>query len=85
MTHGQGSMANDSVTAREEAVLRVSNEFTAVEVRVVKTRNGTRLRISSLRLDSFVDLDPLALESLTWQSSSIFSDFLSTPFGDLER
>lgn len=65
----------------EPPVITIANEFATVLVRRVRTRNGVRLRISSPRLDYAIDLDALALESLTWQSAEIFSKFLATPFG----
>ena len=33
------------------------------------------------RLGRSIDLDPVELESLTWQSHDLFSEFLATPFG----
>ena len=59
----------------------LANEFAAVTVERVETRNGVRLRISSARLGRSIDLDPIELESLTWQSHDLFSGFLATPFG----
>ena len=59
----------------------LTNEFATVRVRRVYTRNGVRLEISSPRLGSVVRLDPLSLESLTWQTSETFSRFLRTPYG----
>ena len=61
--------------------IEIANEFAAVTVRLVATRNGVRLRIESPRLQRSIDLDPLELESLTWQSHDVFSAFLATPFG----
>jgi hypothetical protein len=82
MAHDHASDPISPMSARDAVVLQVANEFAAVEARVVRTRNGVRLRIRSVHLDSFIDLDPLALESLTWQPSSVFSAFLAKPFGD---
>jgi hypothetical protein len=53
-----------------------------VRIRRVFTRNGVRLEISSPRLGRAIRLDPLALESLTWQPMETFSEFLRHPFGD---
>jgi hypothetical protein len=61
--------------------IEIANEFAAVVVQRVETRNGVRLRIQSARLDRAIDLDPLELESLTWQSHDVFSGFLAEPFG----
>jgi hypothetical protein len=61
--------------------IEVTNEFATVTVRRVETRNGVRLRIESPRLQRSIDLDPLELESLTWQSHDLFSGLLAHPFG----
>ncbi len=61
--------------------MELANEFAAVRVRKVLTRNGVRLEIFSPRLGYRIRLDPLALESLTWQTMEIFTRFLSHPFG----
>ena len=65
--------------------IEISNEYATVVVQRVQTRNGVRLRISSTRLSSSIELDALALESLTWQTVDTFSKFLSTPFGPHDR
>jgi hypothetical protein len=65
-------------TARQ---LELANEFAAVSVRRVNTRNGVRLEIAAPKLGTRIRLCPLELETLTWQSSDTFSGFLSTPFG----
>jgi hypothetical protein len=70
--------------SKEEAMddpIEIANEFASVVVRRVETRNGVRLRIESPRLRRAIDLDPLELESLTWQSHDLFSGFLAQPFG----
>jgi hypothetical protein len=59
----------------------LTNEFATVRIRRVYTRNGVRLEISSPRLRRSIRLDPLALESLTWQPMETFSEFLRHPFG----
>lgn len=59
----------------------IANEFTTVEVRKVTTRNGERLLVRSTKLGFAVALDPLELESLTWQDASLFSELLRTPYG----
>jgi hypothetical protein len=59
----------------------LANEFAFVQVRVVETRNGTRLEIVSPKLGRGIRLDPVELETLTWQSHELFSGFLRTPFG----
>ena len=59
----------------------IANEFTTIEVRKVTTRNGERLEVRSAKLGFAVMLDPLELESLTWQDASLFSQLLHTPYG----
>jgi hypothetical protein len=61
--------------------IEITNEFATVTVRRVETRNGVRLRIESPRLQRSIDLDPLELETLTWQSHDLFSGLLAHPFG----
>ena len=65
--------------------IEIANEFATVVVQRVETRNGVRLRIQSSRLQRAIDLDPLELESLTWQSHDVFSGFLAHPFGPEDR
>ena len=64
-----------------EDPLVVANEFTQVEVRKRRTRNGERLEIVSPNLGRSILLDPLELESLTWQDAALFSTLLVTPYG----
>ncbi|MFD9720983.1 dihydrodiol dehydrogenase [Streptomyces sp. NPDC059076] len=64
-----------------DAEFTVINEFTAVRVSKIRTPNGHRVEIRSLRLGHRIRLDPLALESVTWQSPDVFSHFLDQPFG----
>ena len=52
-----------------------------VTVDKVYTRNGERLEIASPRLGFRIQLDPLELESLSWQTKESFSRFLQDPFG----
>ncbi len=59
----------------------VGNEFATVRVRKVLTRNGERLEISSARRGSLIRLDPLELESISWQSHGRLSEFLEEPYG----
>lgn len=64
-----------------EAEFTLINEFTAVRVSKIRTPNGHRVEIRSLRLGHRIRLDPLALESISWQSPEVFSQFLDQPFG----
>ena len=59
----------------------LTNEFASVRVRRVHTRNGMRLELTSARLGRTIRLDPMALETLTWQTMDTFSDLLRQPFG----
>jgi hypothetical protein len=61
--------------------MELANEFALVRVRRVHTRNGVRLEIHSPRLGYRIRLDPLELESLTWQTAETFTRFLEEPFG----
>jgi hypothetical protein len=61
--------------------LTITNEFTSVRVRKVHTRNGERLEVASAKLGFTILLDPLELESLTWQTSDTFCAFLEDPYG----
>jgi hypothetical protein len=63
------------------AYLNLANEFAEVSVRKVNTRNGVRLEIVAPKLGRMIHLDPVELESLTWQTHETFSKFLTTPFG----
>lgn len=67
-----------------DQTIELGNEFASVCVRKIWTRNGARLEISSPRLGHRIQLDALALESLTWQTMETFTRFLETPFGPLE-
>lgn len=57
----------------------IVNEFSAVVVRKVLTRNGERLEIRSPRFQ--IQLDAVALEAISWQSPETISTYLETPFG----
>lgn len=65
----------------EEPTWTLANEFAEVQVSLVRTRNGVRLRIRNVRGGRTAELCPLELESLTWQGPEVFSGFLATPFG----
>ncbi|GAA4885467.1 hypothetical protein GCM10023403_61410 [Pseudonocardia benzenivorans] len=61
--------------------LVISNEFARVEISRDDSANGTRLRIHNSRTGREVFLDPLQLESLTWQDDALFARLLHDPFG----
>ncbi len=65
----------------QEPTIVVSNEFAAVTVRKVTTRNGERLEIRSMGHDQTIKLDALALEALTWSSPLEVGKGLETPLG----
>lgn len=65
----------------DEPALIVSNEFAAVSIRKVMTRNGERLEIRSLGHERAIRLDALALEALTWSDALQVGRGLETPFG----
>jgi hypothetical protein len=73
-----------ALTARQTgAALEVANEFAAVRVRRVETRNGSRLLIEAPKSGQWVALCPLELEALTWQGPQTFSAMIGHPFGPL--
>ena len=61
----------------------IANEFSEIRVVRVETRNGSRLMVESPKSGQWVTLDPLELESLTWQSVATFSAMIGNPFGPL--
>jgi hypothetical protein len=63
----------------------IANEFAEVRVVRVETRNGSRVMIESPKSGQWVTLDPLELESLTWQNAATFSAMVGNPFGPLVR
>jgi hypothetical protein len=80
MTDETGASPLDAVLAAGEPT-ELANEFAYVIVRVVETRNGVRLEIVAPKLGRGIRLDPVELETLTWQTHQTFSEFLRTPFG----
>jgi hypothetical protein len=59
----------------------IANEFALARVRKVYTRNGERLEIQAPKMGYKILIDPIELESLTWQTHAFFSELLETPFG----
>ncbi len=80
-THTNDSAAPHGGDGTVAVEFTVVNEFTAVRVRKILTRNGQRLEITSLRLDHQIRLDALALEALSWQNEETISAYLDQPFG----
>lgn len=62
-------------------IFQIANEFTVIQVGYTNTGPGERLVITSPRLGFETQLDPLQLESLTWQPPETFSKLLDTPYG----
>jgi hypothetical protein len=73
------SVQADLPTPVEEML--IVNEFAAVRVRKVRTRNGERLELHSLKHETTVRIDALSLESLTWRSVWEIGQGLETPLG----
>lgn len=74
-------MDQDSDVVRADEPMLISNEFALVSIRKVYTRNGERLEIVAPKGGSAIRLDPLELESLTWQRHEFFSTLLRNPLG----
>jgi hypothetical protein len=70
-----------SESGADDAAIVVSNEFAAVRVRKVATRNGERLEIRSLGHDHAIQLDAIALEALTWSTPLEVGRGLEQPLG----
>lgn len=71
------------VDHREGEPLTLGNEFSEIRVSKVLTRNGARLLVESPKSGQWVTLDPLELESLTWQNTATFSAMVGNPFAPL--
>jgi len=65
----------------DERDIVISNEFATVVVRKIRTRNGERLEIRSPGRETFVRLDAIALEALTWSDALEVGKSLETPMG----
>jgi hypothetical protein len=63
--------------------IEFGNEFAAVRICLVQTRNGSRLLIESPKSGQWVALCPLEVEALTWQGPETFSAMIGHPFGPL--
>lgn len=70
------STERDNEVTEAEPPVVIANEFAYVRVRKVLTRNGERLEIDAPRRGYLIRLDAVELESLTWQTSDLFSTFL---------
>jgi hypothetical protein len=63
----------------EDEYTEISNDSAIALVRKVRTGNGVRLEIYSPESEKRVYLDPLNIESLSWQTPETFSDTLEDP------
>ena len=88
-TDGRTSIGNEFTNNMAEGStdgrISIGNEFTNVELRKVHTRNGERVEIFSPRMGYAIRLDPLELESLTWQDARTFSCLLESPYGPADE
>jgi hypothetical protein len=75
------SAGDDADVLRRGEVIEITNEFAHVRVCKIWTRNGERLEIEAPKLGYRIRLDPLELESISWQTPETFSRLLQTPFG----
>jgi hypothetical protein len=69
----------------EDDYTEISNESAIALVRKVRTRNGVRMEIYSPESEKRVYLDPLLIESLSWQTPETFSDTLEGPPPEIAR
>lgn len=65
---------------RSESSIQLSNEFAFVEVDVVQTGNGHRLRVTSPSKNRSVLIDPFVLEALTAMTPEQMSEFVDLSF-----
>ncbi len=77
MEHNHRNVRSDP----DDGYVEIANEFGVARVRKAYTHNGVRLEISAPKLGRKILLDPLELESLTWQTPEVFGRFLEIPFG----
>ncbi|MEX0427728.1 hypothetical protein AB3X52_08860 [Nocardioides sp. DS6] len=61
----------------------IANEFSEIRVVRVETRNGSRLLIDSPKSGQWITLDPLELESITWQNAATLSALVGHPLAPL--
>lgn len=68
----------------EEETITFSNEYTRVEVTIFSSSEEDYILIESKQLGYQKIVSPSVLDALTSKKNTIFSDFLSTPFGPVE-
>jgi hypothetical protein len=81
---GRPDGTGEAGATTEPVVLTSANEFAQVRVSCLRTRNGARLLIESLKSSTSIALCPLELEALTWQEAGTFSTLLGQPFSPLD-
>jgi hypothetical protein len=72
---------DESDLERVEEPLRVTNEFADARVGHLRAADGDRIEIEAPKLGYRAVLTPTELESVTWQTTATFTEFLETPFG----
>ncbi|MBS1888199.1 MAG: dihydrodiol dehydrogenase [Actinobacteria bacterium] len=75
-------MSGEEITAASEWI-EIGNEFAAVQVRKVLTRNGARLEVRSPKRELSVLLDATVLDGLTWQTAESLSLMMKEPLEPL--
>jgi len=63
----------------ENEYTEISNASATARLRKVRTGNGVRLEIHSPETEKRVYLDPLNIESLSWQTPETFASTLEAP------
>jgi hypothetical protein len=54
----------------DESVIRFTSDTNPIEIQKIKTRNGSRIEIMAIESGKSIKLDPIELESLTWQDEA---------------
>ncbi|MGD9764171.1 MAG: hypothetical protein AB7V27_10690 [Candidatus Binatia bacterium] len=72
-----GVAAEDGIVAAADP-FQIVNEFTAIQVRKVRTRNGERLELLNLRSGTRILLDAMQLEIIAAQRPEVFTSLLAT-------
>lgn len=68
----------------QEDYTEIGDRRAVALVRRVRAGNGVRLEVYSPETDRRVYLDPLVLESLSWQTEETFSDTLESPPAEID-
>lgn len=69
----------DGGTVKRE--LLVTNEFANAAVRIIETDAGERIEIEAPKLGYRTRVMPTELQTVTWQTTETFTEFLEDPFG----